>query len=82
MAALMQKTSLTFYSNICCLQGNIFSRDVHAFFNKKKKKEEKKSHPAHKGITEDEQRTGLAWPPCRPELRCTTMGILTPHTIK
>ena len=32
MAALMQKSSLRFYSNICCLQGHIFSRDVQALF--------------------------------------------------
>ena len=34
MAALIQKSSLRFYSNICCLQEHIFSRELHAFFNK------------------------------------------------
>ncbi len=34
MAPLMQKSTSRFWSTICCLQEDIFSRDVHAYFNK------------------------------------------------
>src|SRR4029434_4929987 len=34
MAPLMAKSTYRFWSNICCLQDDILSRDTHAFFNK------------------------------------------------
>ncbi len=34
MAPLMLKSTYRFWSTICCLQEDIFSRDVHAYFNK------------------------------------------------
>ncbi len=34
MAALMLKSTWRFWSTICCLQEDIFSRDIHAYFNK------------------------------------------------
>ncbi len=34
MAPLMLKSTSRFWSTICCLQEDIFSRDVHAYFNK------------------------------------------------
>ncbi len=34
MAPLMLKSTWRFWSTICCLQEDIFSRDVHAYFNK------------------------------------------------
>ncbi len=34
MAPLMLKSTWRFWSTICCLQEDVFSRDVHAYFNK------------------------------------------------
>ena len=34
MAPLMPKSIYRFWSNICCLQDDILSREAHAYFNK------------------------------------------------
>ncbi len=53
------------WSTICCLQEDIFSRDVHAYFNKTMQ-----NHILHtlQSLAAEEEGTGTDWPACSPDL--------------
>ncbi len=61
---LMLKVHRDFWSTICCLQEDIFSRDVHAYFNKTMQNH----HSAHitKSWLRRKRVRVLDWPACSP----------------